>query len=131
MNGVTRVLIVEDQPFSRFLLRRALEKIGFQVLAARSKAEAADTFATRWTPDVVVLADLGADGEKCYRFAFLPNAGAANRRARLAGHTHSEELIAGQTAQHLATELESSLRVVRRMAWVHGRAQRRSQHSAA
>ena len=37
----TLVLLIDNNAFSRFLMRRALEKCGFHVVGARSKLDAA------------------------------------------------------------------------------------------
>jgi len=84
------VLIVEGRAFSRFLLRRALEELGLDVLGVRSEVEALQFMSlggdsTVRTPDVVVIGDMSGRRDGAYRIVALPNARARNRRARLSG----------------------------------------------
>ena len=77
-------LLVEKDARSRFVLRTALSQRGFNVLAARSRAEALDLVSgVGRTPDVMLLDDPGADG--AYRVIGFPNAGKDEVEVRLVG----------------------------------------------
>jgi DNA-binding NtrC family response regulator len=76
------VLLVERNPRSRFVLRTALRRLGFRVIAARSRAEALDV-TEHGTPDVVLMDD-PADGG-VYRIVSLPNARSEDVSVRLVG----------------------------------------------
>ncbi len=77
-------LLVEKDARSRFVLRTALAQRGYNVIAARSRAEALDLVSgVGSTPDVMLLDDPGADG--AYRVIGFPNAGADEVEVRLVG----------------------------------------------
>jgi len=77
-------LLVERDARSRFVLRTALAQRGFQVIAARSRAEALDLVSgVGRTPDVMLLDDPGSEG--AYRVIGFPNAGADEVEVRLVG----------------------------------------------
>lgn len=99
------ILIIEKQAFSRFLIRRELEKRGLTVFAARSKWEAADILGENPTPDFLVLADLKRTRNGAYRIIRLPNARANNQRSRLAGHVITPDLPTPTTASRIADEI--------------------------
>jgi CheY-like chemotaxis protein len=101
------ILIVEKQAFSRFLIRRELEKLGFTVYAARSKWEAADILGENSAPDFLVLADLNRSRNGAYRIIKLPNARSRNLRSRLAGHVIAPDLPSPTTASRIAEEIVS------------------------
>lgn len=104
------ILIVEKQAFSRFLIRRELEKRGLTVFAARSKWEAADILGENPTPDFLVLADLKRTRGGAYRIIRLPNARANNQRSRLAGHIITPDLPSPTTASRIADEISEIIK---------------------
>jgi CheY-like chemotaxis protein len=109
MNTMPTILIVEKQAFSRFLIRRELEKLGFSVFAARSKWEAADILGGNPTPDFLVLGDLKRTRNGAYRIIRLPNARANNQRSRLAGHVIAPDLASPTTASRIAEEIVATI----------------------
>ena len=110
MRDSQTILIIEKQAFSRFLIRRELEKLGFTVFAARSKWEAADILGENPTPDFLVLADLKRTRNGAYRIVRLPNARAMNQRSRLAGHIITPDLPSPTTASRIAEEITEIIR---------------------
>lgn len=75
-------LVVERDPKSRFVLRTALVRLGFKVVAARTRGEALDLI-EHATPDVVLMDDPSNGG--VYRIVSLPNARAEDVAVRLVG----------------------------------------------
>ena len=86
--GGFRILVVDDEPESRLLLQRLLQKAGFEVQVAEDGAEAVETFQS-WGPDFIWM-DLrmgGIDGgEAVRRIRAMPG----GQQVRIAAVTASE-----------------------------------------
>jgi CheY-like chemotaxis protein len=87
-----RLLIVEDQPENRLLLRRFLEPIGFELHEAVNGQEAVAAF-EQWHPDLVWM-DIRMpvmDGVEAVRRIRATQAGAATKIIALTAHALEEE----------------------------------------
>lgn len=99
-------LLVERNPRSRFVLRTALRKLGFRVVAARSRAEALDVL-EHGTPDVVLMDDPGNAG--VYRIVSLPNARAEDLSVRFVGLREAPPLGPGVRLADVLSAVEELL----------------------
>jgi CheY-like chemotaxis protein len=89
-----RVLVVDDEPDARNLMRRLLEDCGAQVITAASVTEALGLVSSA-RPDVVV-SDIGMPGEDGYELirrlrALAPEAGGATPAVALTAYARSED----------------------------------------
>ncbi|HET6439176.1 MAG TPA: ATP-binding protein [Anaeromyxobacter sp.] len=96
-----RVLVVDDDPDSREVVREVLEQAGAMVAVAGSAQEALLCIAQR--PPDVLLSDLGMPGEDGYQLmrqvrALDPGAGGAVPAAALTAYTQAENRLAAQEA---------------------------------
>lgn len=58
MAAQQQILVIDGQAFSRFLIRRELEKRGFLVIAARTEHEADDILTAKDAPTWLIIRDL-------------------------------------------------------------------------
>ena len=87
-----RMLIVEDQPENRLLLRRLLEPLGFELREAANGKEAVALF-KQWHPDLIWM-DIRMpvmDGLEAVRRIRAAKAGAATKIIALTAHALEEE----------------------------------------
>jgi CheY-like chemotaxis protein len=87
-----RLLIAEDQPENRLLLRRLLDPLGFELREAANGQEAVALF-EQWHPDLICM-DIRMpvmDGMKAVRRIRATPAGAATKIIALTAHALEEE----------------------------------------
>ena len=92
--GDVKVLVVDDEPDSREMLRRVLESRGAGVRTAASADEAVRVLQD-WRPDVVI-SDIGMPGEDGYTLirrvrALAPDAGGSTAAVALTAYVRAED----------------------------------------
>jgi PAS domain S-box-containing protein len=107
-----RVLIVDDEPDARAMVRRLLEDCQVEVVAAASAAEAFEAF-VQWRPDVLV-SDIGMPNEDGYSLirrirSLPPQEGGLTPAVALTAYARADDrinVVAAGFQHHLAKPVE-------------------------
>lgn len=107
-----RVLIVDDEPDARAMVRRLLEDCQVEVIAAASAAEAFEAL-VQWRPDVLV-SDIGMPNEDGYSLirrvrSLPPENGGVTPAVALTAYARADDrisIVAAGFQQHLAKPVE-------------------------